>query len=271
MSCNHPSPNYKKWRFSSNDQIVDTLISMSRNLGDPGNEYVILGEGNTSAQVDDDSFWVKASGHSLRSLEADGLVQVSFEAALDMLKGADLNDAEVKEALKSAKFDPQAPGHPSTETVFHAVCLRLPDVNFVGHTHPIAINMLTCSAAFEHAVSGRLFPDEIVVCGIAPLVVPYVDPGLPLAREIHRRIHEYVDTYGESPKTILLQNHGLIALAPTAQQVENITAMAVKTARILHGTYALGGPRFLSAGDVKRIHTRPDEHYRQKIIANLRT
>ena len=253
-----------------NDNLLDTLITMSRNLGDPGNEYVILGEGNTSARVDTNCFWVKASGHSLRSLEAGGLVQVSFEAALDMLKGPDLSDAGVKEALKEAKVDPQAPGHPSTETVFHAVCLKLPQVNFVGHTHPTAVNMLTCSAAFEDAVSGRLFPDEIVVCGIAPLVVPYVDPGLPLAREIHRRIYQYVDTYGEPPKTILLQNHGLIALGPTAQQVENITAMAVKTARILHGTYALGGPRILTAEDVNRIHTRPDEHYRQEIIAKLR-
>ena len=77
---------------------------------------------------------------------------------------------------------------------------------------------------------------------------------------------QYADAYGEPPKTILLQNHGLIALAPTAQQVENITAMAVKTARILYGTYALGGPRFLTAEDVNRIHTRPDEHYRQRVI-----
>ena len=61
---------------------------------------------------------------------------------------------------------------------------------------------------------------------------------------------------------ILLQNHGLIALGRTATEVENITAMYVKTARVLLGTYALGGPRFLTARDVKRIHTRPDEAYR---------
>ena len=33
--------------------------------------------------------------------------------------------------------------------------------------------------------------------------------------------------------------------------------MAVKTARILLGTYAAGGPRFMSEHDVARIHTRP--------------
>jgi rhamnose utilization protein RhaD (predicted bifunctional aldolase and dehydrogenase) len=126
--------------------------------------------------------------------------------------------------------------------------------------------MITCSAAFETAVSGRLFPDEIVLCGPAPVVVPYVDPGLPLAREIKRQLDRYLDTYGEPPKIVLMQNHGFIALAGTAQKVENITAMAVKTARTLIGTYALGGPHFLTPEAVDRIHTRPDEHYRQRMI-----
>ena len=152
------------------------------------------------------------------------------------------------------------------ETGFHAACLQLAGVDFIGHTHPTAINMLTCSAAFEKAISGRLFPDEIVVCGPAPVVIPYVDPGLPLAREISQRVNAYIDAYGELPKTILMQNHGLIALGSSAQQVENITAMAVKTARVLVGTYALGGPHFMTPESVNRIHTRPDEHYRQRVI-----
>jgi ribulose-5-phosphate 4-epimerase/fuculose-1-phosphate aldolase len=76
-----------------------------------------------------------------------------------------------------------------------------------------------------------------------------------------------MDYYGEAPKVIHMQNHGMIALGRTAQQVANITAMAVKTARILAGTFAMGGPRFMTTEAVARIHTRPDEHYRQKIIA----
>ncbi len=56
------------------DAILTQLVSMSRNLGDPINDYVILGEGNTSAQVDGDSFWVKASGTELRTIESEGFV-----------------------------------------------------------------------------------------------------------------------------------------------------------------------------------------------------
>jgi rhamnose utilization protein RhaD (predicted bifunctional aldolase and dehydrogenase) len=139
-------------------------------------------------------------------------------------------------------------------------------VNFVGHTHATAVNSLTCSAAFETAVSGRIFPDEIVMCGPAPVVVPYTDPGVPLARKVHSLIEQHLDEYREVPKVILMQNHGLIALGRTAQQVENITAMAVKAARVLLGTYALGGPHFMTAQAVQRIHTRPDEYYRRKIL-----
>ena len=104
------------------------------------------------------------------------------------------------------------------------------------------------------------------MCGPAPVLIPYTDPGLPLAREIWRRINAYIDTYGERPRVILLQNHGLVALGRTAEQVENITAMMVKTARVLLGTYAAGGPHFLGAEQVDRIHTRPDEAYRRKLL-----
>lgn len=251
--------------MTTNDTLAQ-LITLSNNLGDPVNDYVILGEGNTSARVDDHSFWVKASGTELRTVGQAGFVQVDFERVLAMLDDTALTDEGVKQALIEAKVDPTVKAHPSVETAMHAVCLQLAGVDFVGHTHPTAINMLTCAAGFEQAVSGRLFPDEIVLCGPAPMLVPYVDPGLPLAREIRRRANEYIDTYGAPPKTMLLQNHGLVVLAPSAAQVEKITAMAVKTARVLVGTYALGGPNFMTQAAVDRIHTRPDEHYRQRII-----
>ncbi len=245
---------------------LNQLIKMSNNLGDPAYDYAILGEGNSSAREDENSFWIKASGSELRSAGPENFVQVYLDRVLAMLDGPDLTDSEIKQRLTEAKVDPEAPGHPSVETPVHAVCLQLSGIDFVGHTHPTPVNMITCSAAFETAVSGRLFPDEIVLCGPAPLLVPYVDPGLPLAREIKRRIDRYLDTYGELPKTVLMQNHGFIALAATAQKVENITAMAVKAARTLIGTYALGGPHFLTPEAVSRIHTRPDEHYRQQVI-----
>lgn len=253
---------------SSKTKTLQELVHLSHYLGDPVNDYAILGEGNSSAQIDNETFWVKASGAEMGAASAENFVQVRFEPVLAMLDGDDLSDDEIRQTLTRAKVDPGISAHPSVETSFHAIGLSLDDVNFIGHTHPTSINAITCSVGFEEAFSGRLFPDEIVVCGPAPVLVPYVDPGLPLAREIRRRINAYIEEYGERPRVILMQNHGMIALGSSAKQVMNITATMVKTARILLGTYALGGPHFLSEDAVNRIHTRPDEHYRQKQLAN---
>ncbi len=246
------------------NDALSQLINMSRALGDPANDYVILGEGNTSARADAETFWVKASGTSLRGIAAKGFVRMRFEPVLAMLDEPELGDQEIRQMLTAAKVDATAAEHPSIETMLHAMALNLPGVNFVGHTHPVAVNAILCSQGVEEAIRGRLFPEEVTFCGPAPAYVPYADPGLPLAHRVREALTRHVHEWGESPKVVLMQNHGLIALGRTAQEVDNITAMAVKTARILLGTYALGGPHFMSGEAVERIHTRPDELYRRK-------
>jgi len=250
--------------MTMNDTVLGQLVELSQHLGRPEMDCVILGEGNTSTRQDAQTFWVKASGAHLSTITAGGFVRVAFERVLALLDGLELDDQAIKASLTAAKVDPSAPGHPSVETLLHAQFLSLDGVNFVGHTHPTTVNALTCSQAFPAAFGGRLFPDEIVLCGVAPLLVPYTDPGLPLAQRVKRLLKDYLDQHGEQPKIVWMQNHGLVAVGRTAQQVEDVTAMAIKTARVLLGTYAAGGPRFLSPEDVERIHTRPDELYRRQ-------
>ena len=213
------------------DEVLQQLLDMSHGLGDPRKDYVILGEGNTSARADADTFWVKASGTSLPTIGADGFVRVSFRRVLGLLERGDLTDEDVKAGLRAAKVDPTVVAHPSVETVLHALALQLDGVRFVGHTHPTAVNALTCSAAFETAVGGRLFPDEIVICGPAPVVVPYTDPGIPLARKVGHLIEEYLEQYREVPKVIYMQNHGVIALGaePVEFPVEDVQKAGIET------------------------------------------
>ena len=246
------------------DDILNELVAMSRKLGDPALDYAILGEGNSSARAGSETFWVKASGSEMRTIDPSGFVRVRFDTVLSMLESLDLGDAEVKAGLEAARIDPEATGRPSVETVLHALALKLEGINFVGHTHPTAVNAILCSENAEQAIAGRLFPDEIVYCGPAPIYVPYTDPGLPLARAVRDAIDRYLDVYRENPKVILMQNHGLIALGMTALEVENVTAMYVKTARVILGASALGGLHFMTAEAVARIHTRPDEQYRRQ-------
>lgn len=246
--------------------VLSDLVAMSRRLGDPSLDYVILGEGNTSAGVDATTFFVKASGVSLRDIAESGFVRVRRAPIMELLERPSVSDEEIQTALMRARVNSLTAARPSVETLLHAYLLSLPGVQFVGHTHPTPVNAILCSRRAEEAIAGRLFPDEIVCCGPAPVWVPYVDPGHPLARALRARVEAYMDEHGAPPRIILMQNHGLIALGRTALEVESATAMYVKTARILLGTCAFGGPNFLSPEHVRRIHTRPDEKYREKQI-----
>lgn len=243
--------------------VLDELVRMSLYLGKPENDYVILGEGNTSAKVGD-CFYVKASGKYLSNSDRDTFVKVKHAEALAILDSGDLSDNEIKDALLAVCADPGNTMRPSVETTFHAFLLSLPDVNFVGHTHPALVNSLMCSVNAEKILKGRIFPDEIVYCGVTPMYVPYVDPGLGLAREIRERTARFIEAEGCTPKVILIQNHGLIALGKTSHEVEAITAMWCKTCRVLMGASIFGGINYFTKENVDRIYTRPDEHYRKQ-------
>jgi rhamnose utilization protein RhaD (predicted bifunctional aldolase and dehydrogenase) len=101
----------------------------------------------------------------------------------------------------------------------------------------------------------------IVVCGAVPAVVPYVDPGFALAQAVHAELRRYRAAYGFAPRLMLMANHGILALGQTATEELNITLMADKWARIFVGTYALGGPPFMSEG-CRADRQPPDEHER---------
>ncbi|BDI30858.1 hypothetical protein CCAX7_29090 [Capsulimonas corticalis] len=254
--------------MTDTDGILPQLLTLSHDLGDAGRQWAILGEGNTSARLSEATFLVKASGSQLRTLTSDQLVEVSFAPLLDALRSSEFwPDERTRDLLRSCCVH-EGSRTPSVETLFHAGLLSLPGVNFIGHTHVTSINSLTCSrGGWDLMLQGRrLFPDEIVVCGVAPCCVPYVDPGLPLARTILERVQQFIQKHGAVPKTIYLQNHGFIALGASASEVLSITQMADKAAHILIGAIACGEPMFMSHADVSRIATRPDEHLRQRAL-----
>ena len=248
------------------DPVRQELVALSRYLGDPGRTYAILGEGNASARIDEDTFYVKASGYTLGDLDADGVVGVSISRVTQVLDDAAAGDAAVTAALKAALVDPNETRRPSVETMLHAVLLSYAEVAFVGHTHPTYTSMLLCSRRAEEAMAGRLCPDHIVVMAHKSVFVPYVDPGLILAREVRTRVRGFVEEEGVLPRAIMLEGHGMLALGDSAKAVTNITDMAEKMSQILVGAYAVGGPRFMPPEDVARIYTRPDEKYREKAI-----
>ncbi|MEN6546284.1 MAG: class II aldolase/adducin family protein [Armatimonadia bacterium] len=250
-------------------QRLAELVAMSRRLGAPEADCAMLGEGNTSTCASEHTFFVKASGYQLPCIEEQGFTEVRFDTALSLLEADDISDANVKNVLHEAQVDPNAP-RPSVETILHALLLRLPGVEYVAHTHPTMVNAVLCAKEGKEAFRGRLFPDEIVCCGSNYVWIPFTDPGAPLARKVNDEVAQFVSDNGFLPKVILMQNHGMIAFGPTTAAVENATLMMVKTARVLLGTYALGGPNFLPETIVDRIVSRPDEKYREQLLESFK-
>ena len=245
---------------------VERLLTLSRELGREDRKLAILGEGNTSARISADTFVVKASGSNLATLSPLGVTECRFADLVPLLDRKALTDAAIDEALFASRVDPNAK-KPSVEAIFHAYLLTLPGVNFVGHTHPIAVNQLLCSKHARTLAKRRLFPDEIVCCGVESVFVPYTDPGLKLAQAIRGAVAAYSKRLARLPRVILLENHGFIALGPTPESVLAATLMGTKAAEIFVGAAAIGGtPRFLTSAQVARIAGRPDEHYRQKAL-----
>ncbi|MBN1979146.1 MAG: class II aldolase [Anaerolineae bacterium] len=226
------------------DGLLEQLIEMTREIGEPARDYVIQGEGNTSARIDGDTFWIKASGADPVSADARSFLRVRLGDALEIIGGPSMTEQEVRARLTAAKVDPSAPGSPSIETATHALCLSLGGATFVGHTHPTPVNAILCARDAQAAFAGSAYGHEALVCG-KPLFVPYAPVGQPLARLVHEGLQTYQDRHGQPPRVILLQNHGLVALGRTPDEVLYSTALMVKTARILLGTRAWGGPHFV--------------------------
>jgi rhamnose utilization protein RhaD (predicted bifunctional aldolase and dehydrogenase) len=243
--------------------MLDSLVEMTCALGQPNMDYTIIGEGNTSFRESDDVFWIKASGQGMNSISAEGFVAVRFAPILDLLDHPPLDSALIQEAMMSARVDQTTSQRPSVEVTFHAMLLSDCNVNYIGHTHPIAVNRLMCSTRAQQFALNRLFPDEVVLCGPRSVFVPYLDPGMPLAHGIRRRVHEYMDEFGEAPKVILMANHGVIVLGQSPTEILNVTAMCVKAAHIFAGACAVGAPVFMSQADIAHIYKRPDEIYRR--------
>ncbi len=242
------------------------LLALSHDLGREDRRLAILGEGNTSCRTSSSTFAVKASGLNLATLNAAGLTECRFAELLGLLDEKAVGDEEISRVLLASRVDPLS-RKPSVEAMFHAYLLTLPGVGFVGHTHPVSVNGLICSDAARTFAHRRLFPDDIVCCGGDSVLVPYTDPGLKLAQAIRRETTRFIRRWGEVPRIILLENHGLIAMGATPQSVLAATLMAEKSARIL-AVASSGGrkPRFLSARQVSRIEGRPDEHHRRRIL-----
>jgi rhamnose utilization protein RhaD (predicted bifunctional aldolase and dehydrogenase) len=247
--------------------LVDDFVAMSHEAGAPELDAVILGEGNTSVLGEGDTFYVKASGCNLLTLGAEHAVHLRRAPLIELLERPSVSEEELQETYKLSKVDPAVKARPSVEAIFHALLLGYSNVKAVVHTHATAVNSLTCSKGWPAVLAGRLCPDEAVVLGPDSVFIPYVDPGVVLAKCIRSGVDTYMSKWGQAPKVIYMQNHGVIALGANPAEALNVTQMAIKAARMRLGALQAGGINPLSPEIVSHLLGRPDEKYRQQMLA----
>jgi rhamnose utilization protein RhaD (predicted bifunctional aldolase and dehydrogenase) len=244
--------------------VLDDVISLSHTLGAPDRDLVILAEGNTSIRTEPDRMLVKASGVHLATAGRADFVDVRISELIELLDDSSTDQHAIAETFN--RLGAATGRRPSVEAMLHAICLQEGGASVVGHTHPVAVNALLCSEHAETLASLVIYPEQIVVLGRKAMLIPYVDPGLSLARLVRERLQDFVAAEGVPPKVIYLANHGMFALGTTPDEVLRITEMAVKVSRIMQAGLAMGALSALSASDSDRIHEREDEQYRRAIL-----
>nr|WP_240968874.1 class II aldolase/adducin family protein [Streptomyces sp. HNM0575] len=262
------------------EAVPEELVGLTRRLGDPAADLVVLAEGNTSTRLADGTFAVKASGARMDSAAAGDFVVVDPGELLDAIRpratdghatggratagargGGRPTQDELTDALAVRGPYEGPPGRASVETLVHLAALEYADATWVAHTHPTAVvGLLACPGA-EELWSAPLFPDEAVVLG-RPAWVPYAAPGLELGRAVAESLTRHRETEGVPPRLVLLGNHGIVALGRTPAEVEAVTAMCVKAARIRSVALGAGGTAPLEAGHAAALAGRGDERER---------
>lgn len=128
------------------DRVRDRLLDLSHELGREERQLSILGEGNTSADNGDGTFWTKASGTNLETLTPGDLSRVRTAAILELLEGEEPSQEVIEETLLGARVD-LGYKKPSVETFLHALCLSEGGSKFGWGTLTRCRSTGSCAAA----------------------------------------------------------------------------------------------------------------------------
>ena len=228
------------------------LLWLSHELGRESRGLALPGEGSVSARLDALNFGIRASSTSLHDAQMENVCRCQVKEMATFLDSQGADAGELQQAL--SRYAGEGNVRPTTEALFHACLHQLEGVQFVGHCHPEACLQILCSPAAERFAECRMYPDEILATGPQSVLVPYVEPGAPLAREVRAKVDHYMRRhFGRVPRIVLMQNHGIAAIGASAQSVLTALLMVEKAARIFVGASRMGGPVFMTQAMVTRI------------------
>jgi rhamnose utilization protein RhaD (predicted bifunctional aldolase and dehydrogenase) len=219
------------------DAEFRALLTLSARLGRDSTRTQAAG-GNTSLKRDG-VLSIKASGTWLADAETrDIMVPVDLAPLLAALRAG---DPRVERAIEFVPQEPNPHGlRPSVETAVHAV-IPFPVVVHIHCVNTIAVAVRADAATL---VRERLAS----LADAAPAFIPYVQPGVPLARVIAR--------LPPATNVIVLGNHGLVVAGATVAATEDLlerVCAAFAAPRRPGGRADLAGLAALAAGSPYRL------------------
>jgi len=165
-------------------QDLALRVYTSRLIGaDPS--LVLHGGGNTSLKTpvktvfgdEITALFVKGSGCDLQAIEPAGFTALQLAPLARLRQLDDLSEAGMISQLRLSQLDASAPS-PSVETLLHAF---LP-YRYIDHSHA---NVVLCLS--NQPAGDRLLREAV---GEQVIVLPYITPGFPLAKEVARVVEQ---------------------------------------------------------------------------------
>ncbi|BCO37556.1 fuculose phosphate aldolase [Mycobacterium heckeshornense] len=167
--------------------------------------------GNISARREDGNLVITPSSVDYAEMTLDDLVVVDPDGGV--LQAADGRS-------------------PSTEMKLHLACYKaFDDIGSVIHSHPVWATMF----AIAHQSIPACIDEFAVYCGGDIRCTEYAASGTP---EVGQNAVKAL----EGRAAALIANHGLVAVGPRPDRVLHVTALVERTAQIVWGARALGGP-----------------------------
>jgi L-fuculose-phosphate aldolase len=167
--------------------------------------------GNISARREDGNVVITPSSVDYEDMALQDLVLVD-------------RDGAVLEAMQGRS--------PSSEMQLHLACYRaFDDIGSVIHSHPVWATMF----AIAHQPIPACVDEFAVYCGGEVRCTDYAASGTP---DVGANAVKAL----EGRAAALIANHGLVAVAPRPDKALHVTALVERTAQIIWGARALGGP-----------------------------
>jgi ribulose-5-phosphate 4-epimerase/fuculose-1-phosphate aldolase len=237
------------------ESLINEILELGHALGKHPGGLVLAEEGAMAARITDTRIAVTRRGAHLAELTAGDLVHYDL-AKLGAVIGM---EPVLPEDLAGTQLHAAYGAEVDDDLTLFAVLLALdPALRVAAHIHPVIVDQITASPRARQFADRRTVHNEVLALGSASLLVNYTEPGLPLTREIQKKLILWRDRNKSVPRVILVQNHGVILLGTSSEALLRSIEALLKYAELFTGASVLGGPVFLTPQAITQI----EQHHR---------